>query len=427
MNKITVLAGLQWGDEGKGKIVDLLSPQYDIVARYQGGANAGHTLVFSGKKYVLHLIPSGIFTDGVVCIIGNGTVIDPEALIEEMELVSAEKIELAGRLFISKDAHLILPYHKIIDAINERGTNKIGTTKKGIGPSYFDKYARRGLKIQDMEHPDLLKEKINNNLDYFKRIFPESDELKNMTSDDICTELLIRYEKIKSYVTNTQILLNNYIEEGRNILLEGAQGALLDVDFGTYPYITSSHPTSGGACVGTGIPPNKISDVVGIFKAYTTRVGEGPFITELFDDDGKLIAKRGNEFGATTGRPRRCGWLDLVALKYACMINGVTELVVTKSDVLDVFSEISVCTKYMINETEMKNFTTDCELLKSVKPSYIKFKGWKTDLNRISDYDSLPGNFKIYIKFIEEFTGCKISYVSTGPSREQIIRKNQSQ
>lgn len=423
MNKITVLAGLQWGDEGKGKIVDLLSPQYDVVARYQGGANAGHTLVFNGKKYVLHLIPSGIFTDGVSCIIGNGTVIDPEALIEEMELISAEKIILNGRLFISKDAHLILPYHKIIDVINEKGKNKIGTTKKGIGPSYFDKYARRGIKIQDIGHLDLLKEKININLDYFKRIFSESGELKNLTCDEVCEELLIRYEKIKSFISDTQILIHKFIEEGKNILLEGAQGALLDVDFGTYPYITSSHPTSGGACVGTGIPPNKINNVVGIFKAYTTRVGEGPFITELFDDDGKLIAQRGNEFGATTGRPRRCGWLDLVALRYACKINGVTELVITKSDVLDVFDEISVCTKYIIEGKEISDFTTDCEILKSVKPLYRKFNGWKTDLNKFSDYDSLPESYKNYIRFIEEYTGCKISYVSTGPSREQIIRK----
>jgi len=423
MNKITVLAGLQWGDEGKGKIVDLLSPQYDVVARYQGGANAGHTLVFNGKKYVLHLIPSGIFTDGVICIIGNGTVIDLEALIEEMELISAEKIILNGRLFISKDAHLILPYHKIIDATNEKGKNKIGTTKKGIGPSYFDKYARRGIKIQDIGHLDLLKEKININLDHFKRIFPESGELKNLTCDEICDELLIRYEKIKSFISDTQILIHKFIEEGKNILLEGAQGALLDVDFGTYPYITSSHPTSGGACVGTGIPPNKINNVVGIFKAYTTRVGEGPFITELFDDDGKLIAQRGNEFGATTGRPRRCGWLDLVALRYACKINGVTELVMTKSDVLDVFDEISVCTGYIIEGKEISDFTTDCEILKSVKPLYRKLKGWKADLNKFSDYDSLPENYKNYIRFIEEYTGCKISYVSTGPSREQIIKR----
>lgn len=423
MNRITVLAGLQWGDEGKGKIVDLLSPKYDVVARYQGGANAGHTLVFKGKKYVLHLIPSGIFTEGVICIIGNGTVIDFDALLEEMEIVKQENVDIKDRLFISKDAHLILPYHKIIDAINESGKNKIGTTKKGIGPSYIDKYARRGIKIQDIEHSDLLKEKIIFNLDYLRSIFPLSNELKQLSSDEICSDLISQYSGIKEMVCDTQLILNEFIKEGKNILLEGAQGALLDVDFGTYPYITSSHPTSGGASIGTGIAPNKINSVTGIFKAYTTRVGEGPFPTELFDDNGKLIAERGNEFGATTGRPRRCGWLDLVALKYACRINGVTELVITKSDVLDVFPEVYVCTKYNFNGNDITEFTTDCEVLKYAKPVYDKFEGWNSNLNLFEDFNSLPVNFKKYIGFIEEYTGCKIFYISTGPSREQIIEK----
>ncbi len=423
MNKITVLAGLQWGDEGKGKIVDLLSPEYEVVVRYQGGANAGHTLVFNGKKYVLHLIPSGIFTEGVKCVIGNGTVIDLSALLEEMEIVKKENVETANRLFISKDAHLILPYHKIIDAINESGKNKIGTTKKGIGPSYYDKYARRGIKIQNAEHPESLKEKVESNLEYLKSIFPESDELNNISSEDIITELYSQYLQIKEYVCDTQLLLNRYSEEGKNILLEGAQGALLDVDFGTYPFITSSHPTSGGASVGTGIAPNKINSVIGIFKAYTTRVGEGPFPTELFNDDGKLIAERGNEFGATTGRPRRCGWLDLVALKYACKVNGVTKLVITKSDVLDVFSEIYACVNYRHNGAEINNFTTDCEILKDAEPVYRKFDGWITDLNEFRNFESLPENYTKYLKFIEEYTGCNIMVISTGPSREQIIRK----
>lgn len=423
MNKITVLAGLQWGDEGKGKIVDLLSPEYEVVVRYQGGANAGHTLVFNGKKYVLHLIPSGIFTEGVKCVIGNGTVIDLSALLEEMEIVKKENVETANRLFISKDAHLILPYHKIIDAINESGKNKIGTTKKGIGPSYYDKYARRGIKIQNAEHPESLKEKVESNLQYLKSIFPESEELKNISSEDIITELYSQYLQIKEYVCDTQLLLNRYSEEGKNILMEGAQGALLDVDFGTYPFITSSHPTSGGASVGTGIAPNKINSVIGIFKAYTTRVGEGPFPTELFNDDGKLIAERGNEFGATTGRPRRCGWLDLVALKYACKVNGVTKLVITKSDVLDVFSEIYACVNYRHNGAEINNFTTDCEILKDAEPVYRKFDGWITDLNEFRNFESLPENYTKYLKFIEEYTGCNITVISTGPSREQIIRK----
>jgi len=427
MNKITVLAGLQWGDEGKGKIVDLLSPEYDVVVRYQGGANAGHTLVFNGKKFVLHLIPSGIFTEGVKCVIGNGTVIDLSALLEEMEIVKKENIEIKNRLFISKDAHLILPYHKIIDAINESGINKIGTTKKGIGPSYFDKYARRGIKIQDAGHSDLIKEKIKSNLEYLKSIFPESKELENTSADEIISGLDSQFSKIKEYVCDTQLLLNNYTDEGKNILMEGAQGALLDVDFGTYPFITSSHPTSGGAPVGTGIAPNKINSVIGIFKAYTTRVGEGPFPTELFDEDGKLIAERGSEFGATTGRPRRCGWLDLVALKYACKVNGVTELVITKSDVLDVFSDIYACVKYSHNNEETNNFTTDCEILKNTKPVYRKFKGWKKDLNEFRNFDSLPQEYINYLKFIEDYTGCKIEVISTGPSREQIIRRNSGQ
>jgi adenylosuccinate synthase len=424
MHKITVLAGLQWGDEGKGKIVDLLSPEYDVVARYQGGANAGHTLVFNGKKYVLHLIPSGIFTEGVKCVIGNGTVIDFGALLEEMEIIKKENIDLTNRLFLSKDAHLILPYHKIIDAINESRENKIGTTKKGIGPSYYDKYARRGIKIQDAGHPETLNQKIKSNLEYFKSIFPGSEELKNISAEEIITELNHQYLQIKDFICDTQLLLNRYIDEGKKILMEGAQGALLDVDFGTYPYITSSHPTSGGASVGTGIAPNKISSVIGIFKAYTTRVGEGPFPTELFDEDGKLIAKRGNEFGATTGRPRRCGWLDLTALKYACKINGITELVITKSDVLDVFTDIYACVKYRHNNEEISNFTTDCEILKSAEPVYRKFKGWETDLNEFKNFESLPENYKNYLKFIEDFTECTITIISTGPSREQIIRKN---
>lgn len=423
MNKITVLAGLQWGDEGKGKIVDLLSPEYEVVVRYQGGANAGHTLVFNGKKYVLHLIPSGIFTEGVKCVIGNGTVIDLSALLEEMEIVKKENVETANRLFISKDAHLILPYHKIIDAINESGDNKIGTTKKGIGPSYYDKYARRGIKIQDAGHPETLEQKIKSNLTYFKSIFPDSEELKKISADEIIADLSSQYKQIKEFIRDTQLLLNRYIGEEKKILMEGAQGALLDVDFGTYPYITSSHPTSGGASVGTGIAPNKINSVIGIFKAYTTRVGEGPFPTELFDGDGKLIAERGNEFGATTGRPRRCGWLDLVALKYACQVNGVTELVITKSDVLDAFTDIYACVKYRHNGEEINDFTTDCEILKDAEPVLRKFKGWETDLNKFRNFESLPENYLNYLKFIEDFTGCSIAVISTGPSREQIIRK----
>lgn len=422
-NKISVLVGLQWGDEGKGKIVDILSPEYDFVARYQGGANAGHTIVFQGKKYVLHLIPSGIFTKGIKCIIGNGTVIDPVALLDEIGIIEKEGIDLNGRLFISRDAHLILPYHKIIDAINESKSDKIGTTKRGIGPSYFDKYARRGIKISDLEIPEILKEKIEKNLNYLKSIFPESKELNELTPENIFEDLLKQYAQFGKYVSFTQKLLNDAFNNGKNILLEGAQGALLDVDFGTYPFITSSHPTSGGACTGSGIPPNKISSVIGIFKAYTTRVGEGPFPTELFDDCGKNIAVIGAEFGATTGRPRRCGWLDLVALKYACMINGITELVITKSDVLDSFDEIFVCTEYKMGDTITNEFHTNVNHLKFAQPLYKKFKGWKKSLNKINKFSDLPIEYRDYIKFIEEYIGIEIKYISTGASREEIILK----
>ncbi len=422
-NKIHVLAGLQWGDEGKGKIVDMLSKDFDVVARYQGGANAGHTIIIDGKKTVLHLIPSGIFTGNIICVIGNGTVIDPFALIEEIELLEKDGISLKGRLFISYDAHIILPYHKIIDAVNESKNDKIGTTKKGIGPAYFDKYARRGIKFMDIEFPDILRNKIEKNLNYLISIFPESDELKNLNAENIFQELTRQFGKIKGYFTQTQYLMNEYISQGKNILLEGAQGALLDVDFGTYPYITSSSPTAGGACTGTGIPPSKINGVIGIVKAYTTRVGEGPFPTELFDDTGKEIGRIGVEFGATTGRPRRCGWLDLPALKYAVMVNGVTEIALTKSDVLDTFDEIKVCTHYKINGTKTDIFPTNPELLKIAVPVYKTFKGWLKPLKGISSFNQLPENFRNYTAFIEDFVKAEIKYISTGPSRNEIIRK----
>jgi adenylosuccinate synthase len=422
-NKIFVLVGLQWGDEGKGKIVDMLSKDFDVVARYQGGANAGHTIIIDGKKTVLHLIPSGIFTDKIICVIGNGTVIDPQALIDEIKLLNSDGIDLTGRLYISKDAHIILPYHKIIDAINESKNDKIGTTKKGIGPTYFDKYARRGIKFSDFENETVLKEKIKKNLDYLVTIFPDSEELKSLIASDLFDGLKEQYESIKDYFTQTHYLLNDLISKGKNVLLEGAQGALLDVDFGTYPYITSSSPTSGGACTGTGIPPTLINGVVGIVKAYTTRVGEGPFPTELFDDTGKEIARIGVEFGATTGRPRRCGWLDLVALKYAIIINGVTEIALTKSDVLDTFDEIKVCTEYELDNKTINTFPSNPFVLQNVKPKYRTFKGWNKSFNESSKYEDLPIEFKEYVEFIENYAGVKVRYISTGPARKDIIIK----
>jgi len=422
-NRVTVLAGLQWGDEGKGKIVDILSPEYDYVVRYQGGANAGHTIVFNGKKYILHLIPSGIFTDNVICIIGNGTVVDPEAFIEELETIKKNGIVPEDRIFISKDAHVILPYHKIIDSINESSDKKIGTTKRGIGPAYFDKYARRGIKFNDFSDFENLQKKVEPNLEIFKKIFPASEEIQNLELEKIISGLKKHKEIISKYITDTRKILHSALREGKNILLEGAQGVLLDVDFGTYPFITSSSPTSGGACTGSGIPPTYLTDIKGVFKAYTTRVGEGPFPTELKNETGELIAKRGAEFGATTGRQRRCGWLDLVALKYAVETNGTNELIITKSDVLDEFDEIYACTDYEIKGETTNDFITDCNVLKDVKPVYKKFNGWKKNLNKIKEYNKLPAEYINYLDLIEEYTSSPIKFISTGPSREEIIIK----
>ncbi|MCX7833906.1 MAG: adenylosuccinate synthase [Ignavibacteria bacterium] len=422
MVKVTVLTGLQWGDEGKGKIIDLLSPEYDIVVRYQGGANAGHTIVFNNKKFILHLIPSGIFTKGVKCVIGNGTVIDLDALIEEINLLKSEGISIKNRLFLSKDAHLVLPYHKLVDSINESKTDKIGTTKRGIGPCYIDKYARTGIKIQDLNHPTKVKEKLDRNISFLKRVYNDSKEILILDSEGILEKLLHKYEIIKDFVIDTQYFLYKSYTQGKRILMEGAQGTLLDVDFGTYPFITSSHPVAGGASVGTGIPPTLIKEVIGIFKAYTTRVGEGPFVTELKNEIGDEILKLGNEYGATTGRPRRCGWLDLVALKYSCRINGVTSMIMTKTDVLNNFDEVNVCVKYEIEEKKVDRFVTDCELLNLAKPVYKQFKGWKHDISRCKRKKDLPKNLIKYIEFIENYTSVKVAYISTGASREQFVK-----
>lgn len=423
-NKVTVLLGLQWGDEGKGKVIDILSPQYDFVVRYQGGANAGHSIVFNNRKYILHLIPSGIFTEHTKCVIGNGTVVDPDALLEEISLLENEGIKLDGRLFLSEGAHLILPYHKIIDAINESTSEKIGTTKRGIGPAYYSKYARSGIRFYDFMNEDVLYKKIDRNLNYLKRIFPFSEELNELEPIIVFRDQIKKYSEYRKFIADTTEILNKALSEGKNILLEGAQGTLLDIDFGTYPYVTSSHPTAGGASTGSGIPPWKINSVIGVVKAYTTRVGEGPFPTELFDECGKKIAERGVEFGATTGRPRRCGWLDLVALKYACEINGVTEIVLTKADVLDEFDEIKVCVGYENNGLQITRFIPYVDFLLHCNPIYKSFKGWKTPLNQFKDFSSLPEEFLNYVNFIESFVETKISYVSTGASREEMLIRN---
>jgi len=419
---VTVIVGAQWGDEGKGKIVDVLSENAHIVARYQGGANAGHTLVHNGKKTVLHLIPSGILRDGVQCVIGNGVVIDPVALKEEIAMLENAGVEVQGRLFISHKAHLIMPYHKLLDKVREQAASQsIGTTGRGIGPSYIDKYSRVGIRVVDLLNRKLFEEKLRANLAEKNIVLQKIYDAELMDVDAIVAEYLEFDKYIDPFVTDTTLLLHNALNEGKTILAEGAQGALLDVDHGTYPFVTSSNPTSGGACTGLGLPPTSINRIVGLVKAYSTRVGNGPFPTELNDATGEKLRADGAEFGATTGRPRRCGWLDLVALKYSVMVNGITDIALTKLDVLDSHQTIDVCTGYSIEGKQLKSFPSDVEILNSVQTHYTTLQGWNTQLDGISSYDALPEATKKYIEFIEKFTGAKVSIVSTSPDRNGTI------
>ena len=420
--KIDLILGLQWGDEGKGKIVDVLTKDYDIIARFQGGPNAGHTLEFDGIKHVLHTIPSGIFHDNKLNIIGNGVVIDPVIFQNEIEKLDELKVDLNDKLLISRKAHLILPTHRLIDKASElsKGKKKIGSTLKGIGPTYMDKTGRNGLRVGDLELDgwdekfEALTNKhlniINNfnvdiefNIDELKREFQASlNFLKKITFID------------------SEHYLNESIDSGKKILAEGAQGSLLDIDFGTYPYVTSSNTTSAGACTGLGIAPNKINEVFGIFKAYTTRVGSGPFPTELHDAIGQRMAKVGNEFGATTGRPRRCGWLDLVSLKHSITVNGVTELIMMKGDVLSGIEKIKVCTKYNYKGTNV-DYLPFSILEENITPIYEEIDGWEEDITKVNTYEDLPLNFKNYIKFLEDRLKLKIKIISVGPDRKQTI------
>ncbi|MGK9369992.1 adenylosuccinate synthase [Melioribacter sp. Ez-97] len=418
---VTVIVGSQWGDEGKGKIVDILSEQYDIVARYQGGANAGHTVQVGEKQYILHLIPSGILRENIICVIGNGVVIDPKALLDEINLLEEMGINIKGRLFISHNAHLIMPYHKLLDSLNESGSTKIGTTGRGIGPCYIDKYARKGIKIVDLLDKKVLEEKIKLNLEEKNTIIRKIYNREELDVDEIIKEYTEFDRIIDQYITDTSALLNNAINEGKSALLEGAQGTLLDVDFGTYPYVTSSNPTSGGAATGTGIPPTKIDSVIGIVKAYTTRVGLGPFPTELEGKQAEELRKAGVEFGATTGRPRRCGWYDAFLVNYSRMINGIERAAITKLDVLSYLDEIKVCVGYEINGKKLKSYPTDVNRLESVTPVYETLKGWKKDISKIRYYDDLPSEAKEYLTFISQQSGFEIKMISVGPARSQTI------
>lgn len=417
----TVLVGSQWGDEGKGKIVDLISKGFEIVVRYQGGANAGHTVEIGDKKYILHLIPSGILRDNVICVIGNGVVIDPTALLDEIALLKQNNIDVDGRLFISHNAHLIMPYHKLLDSINESGNNKIGTTGRGIGPCYIDKYARKGIRIVDLLNRTELEKKIRANLKEKNEILQKIHSHAGLDVDAIVKEYLEFDLTIDKYIKDAPAFLNRAMDEGKSVLLEGAQGTFLDIDHGTYPYVTSSSPTSGGACTGSGIPPTRIDSVIGIVKAYTTRVGNGPFPTELLDDDGEKLRKIGVEFGATTGRPRRCGWYDAFLVAYSKMINGITSVALTKLDVLSGFEKIKVCVGYEVNGKKLKSFPTNVEQLIQVTPVYETLDGWNTDITNCEHYDDLPGKTKDYLDFISRQSGIKIDIVSVGPKRKQTF------
>ena len=418
MKKVDVILGLQWGDEGKGKVVDVLTPHYQVVARFQGGPNAGHTLEFNGEKYVLRSIPSGIFQGDKVNVIGNGVVLDPILFKEEAEALARSGHDLTERLYISKKAHLILPTHRVLDAAFEaaKGSSKIGTTGKGIGPTYTDKISRNGVRVGDIfldfkkiyEVAKARHENILESLGYNYDI----DELERQWFEGI--------EYLKKFrIIDSEHEINRFLAEDKAILAEGAQGTLLDVDFGSYPFVTSSNTICAGACTGLGIGPNRIGVVYGIFKAYCTRVGSGPFPTELFDETGEALCRLGHEFGAVTGRKRRCGWLDMVALKYAIMVDGVTKLIMMKADVMNDFDTIKVAEAYEIDGRRVMEFPYDIQ--DDVKPVYREFKGWKTDLKQVRRYEDFPAEFKTYVEYIERETGVPVAIISVGPDRDETI------
>jgi adenylosuccinate synthase len=426
---VQIIVGAQWGDEGKGKIVDHLSENVDIVARYQGGANAGHTVVvptkgtngITNKEYVLHLIPSGIFHKRVTCVIGNGVVLDPAALMTEIEQLRQLGVSTKGRLLISHNAHLIMPYHKLLDNIRETGDQKIGTTGRGIGPAYIDKYTRTGIRVVDLLDRDVLCAKLKRNIEEKNQLLSKVYHSKELDVDAIIQEYQEFDKKIDEYVTDTAAYLNGALGKKKKILAEGAQGALLDVDHGTYPYVTSSSPTSGGACTGLGIPPTAITSVIGVVKAYSTRVGNGPFPTELRHETGDRLRTIGGEYGATTGRPRRCGWLDLVSLRYSIQINGIRKVAITKLDVLDDFDEIKVCTGYRIKGRKVKDFPTDVQTLEVVEPLYRTFRGWREKISDVRTYAKLPARTRTYLEAIASLLGIDISMASVGARRDQTL------
>ncbi|MEK6815456.1 MAG: adenylosuccinate synthase [Nitrospirota bacterium] len=419
-----VVVGGQWGDEGKGKIVDILSAQADVVARYQGGHNAGHTVILDGDPFILHLIPSGILRPETRCVIGSGVVVDPVALLEEMDSLAARGIDINGRLVVSARAHLILPHHRAIDKESERlkGVRKIGTTGRGIGPAYVDKMARVGLRVGDLLNPRRFRQRLAANVQEMNVLLREVYKSEGIDAEEAAREYLGYGERLAPFIGDTFQVLNDAIDAGKTVLFEGAQGTLLDVDHGTYPFVTSSSAAAGGACTGTGVGPTRISAVLGVVKAYTTRVGSGPFPTEISGEEGDAFRERGKEYGATTGRPRRCGWFDAVAVRYAVRLNALSCLAVTKLDVLDVCRTIKVCVGYRHEGRTHDAFPSDLEVIESCVPVYEEMSGWMTSTSGIQHWDDLPREAKSYLKRLSDLVGAGIAMVSTGARRDETIR-----
>ncbi len=417
---VDVILGLQWGDEGKGKIVDYFAPGYDVIARFQGGPNAGHTLYVNGKKTVLHQIPSGIFHEDKVNLIGNGVVLDAVTLKRECETVASFGVDYKKNLYISERTHLILPTHRALDKASElqKGNDKIGSTLKGIGPTYMDKTGRNGLRVGDLLDKNFTTQYIKLRMKHQRLLdnFNFTEDISNWEEEFFEAIELLREFKI----VNGEYFINEKIQQGKKVLAEGAQGSMLDVDFGTFPFVTSSNTISAGVCTGLGIAPQKIKEVLGVTKAYCTRVGSGPFPTELLDETGELIRKTGSEFGSTTGRPRRCGWIDLIALQFACMINGVTQIVMTKADVLDALPDLNVCNGYKINGEEKKYVPFQMNRV-NIEPQYKSFKGWQTDITAVKEFASMPAEMKVYIDYMNSFLGVPVKYISNGPGRDQLV------
>lgn len=422
---VTVVIGTQWGDEGKGKVIDYLAKDADIIARYQGGANAGHTVVINNKKFVFHIIPSGILYPEKICVIGNGVVVDPIALFEEINQLKKNGIDVENRLFIAENSHITLLYHKVLDQIEDkfRGKGKLGTTGRGIGTTYTDKFNRIGVRLIDFVNDEVFMEKVKIALEVKNYLLKEYYKEEILSPEKIFNEYAFYRKEIKKFMRNISLFLNEEIDKGKRVLAEGAQGTFLDIDFGTYPFVTASNPVSGGACTGLGISPKKISKIIGVSKAYTTRVGMGPFPTELKDQTGERLRMIGDEFGATTGRPRRCGWFDSVVVRFACIINGIDEIILTKLDVLTGIKKIKIGIAYKYKGVVYNTYTFDSEIFSNCEVIYEEMDGWNEDISEVKSYKELPENAKKYIEKIEELIGVKISKISTGSSREQMIQK----